>query len=96
MKRDRIRGFCTRCRHEQIFERAETHHGVHFFLTVVTFGLWLVSWIASSIGHRIRPWRCLQCNWPNPVFDLPNEPRSKDSTRTPSPDGSSDSSLRAP
>ena len=71
MTRDRIRGFCPRCRHRQVFERAELHHWVHFFLSIVTGGLWLISWISIYIGYRLRPWRCVQCNWHKPIFDTP-------------------------
>jgi len=72
---DRIRGFCPRCRHQQTFERVEIHHGLHLFLTVVTFGLWAVSWLSIYIGCRIRPWRCVQCNWHRPIFDHPSRDR---------------------
>jgi len=71
MTPDRIRGFCPRCRHQQTFERTQVHHLFHFFLSVVTFGLWLISWISIYIGHRMHPWRCVQCNWNRPVFDAP-------------------------
>ena len=69
MKRDRIRGFCPRCRHQQIFQRVHIQHGLHLFLSVVTLGLWLVSWLSIYIGCRVRPWRCVQCNWHRPIFD---------------------------
>jgi RNase P subunit RPR2 len=68
MTRDRRRGYCARCRHQQVFERSRLHHGVHFFLSVITGGLWLVSWLSIYIGHRFRPWRCLQCGWHKPLF----------------------------
>jgi hypothetical protein len=71
MTRDRIRGYCPRCRHEQLFNRSQIHHGIHLLFTFLTFGLWLVSWIAITIGNRIRPWRCQQCNWYKPLFNVP-------------------------
>jgi hypothetical protein len=68
MTNERVRGFCPRCRHQQIFEKSRLHHGVHFLLSVLTCGLWLVSWVSIYIGHRFRPWRCVQCGWPKPQF----------------------------
>jgi len=50
-----------------LFEKSEIHHGVHFFLSIVTVGIWLVSWISIYIGHRLRPWRCRQCGWRTPL-----------------------------
>jgi hypothetical protein len=72
MTRDRIRGYCPRCSHSQLFNRSEIHHGIHLFVTILTCGLWLVSWIAVIVGHRIRPWRCQQCGWAKPIFDGPD------------------------
>jgi len=51
MTKERIRGYCPRCGHEQLF----------------TLGLWVVSWVAISIGNQIRPWRCQQCGWYKPL-----------------------------
>jgi len=80
MTPDRTRGFCPRCRHQQIFERTRIHHGVHLALTVLTCGLWSVSWISSYIGYRLRPWRCQQCHWHKPIFDLPNQKKKAPET----------------
>jgi hypothetical protein len=68
MRSDRIRGYCPHCGHHQLFEKSEIHHGVHLFLSIITVGLWLVSWISIVIGHKLRPWRCLQCGWHTPLF----------------------------
>ena len=68
MNKGRIRGFCPRCGHDQLFSKNKIHHGVHLFLTILTLGLWLVSWVAISIGHQIRPWRCQQCGWYKPLL----------------------------
>jgi len=68
MTKERIRGYCPRCGHQQLFEKNQIHHGVHFFLTILTLGLWLVSWVAVYVGHQFRPWRCQQCGWYKPLF----------------------------
>jgi hypothetical protein len=46
-----------------LFEKTEINHGLHLFLSIITVGLWLVSWISLAIVHRLRPWRCLHCGW---------------------------------
>ena len=77
MTRERIRGFCPRCGHDQLFTRHKTHHGVHLFLTIVTLGLWLVSWVSIFIGNQIRPWRCQQCGWYKPIIKPEDEALAK-------------------
>jgi hypothetical protein len=46
-----------------LFEKTEIHHGLHLILSIITVGLWLVSWISIAIVHKLRPWRCLHCGW---------------------------------
>jgi hypothetical protein len=69
MKKNKVRAHCSRCRHEQLFIRAELNHPLHLALTVVTLGLWTVSWAALCIGKLMRPWRCEHCGWHNPEFE---------------------------
>jgi predicted RNA-binding Zn-ribbon protein involved in translation (DUF1610 family) len=73
MKKEKLRAYCPRCRHEQIFLRAKTNHPLHLILALLTAGLWLISWIALYIGRIIRPWRCEHCGWHKP--DLGHQPR---------------------
>jgi hypothetical protein len=68
MRKEKIRAHCPRCRHQQLFIRAHLNHSLHFVLTLVTAGLWSISWFALCIGQWMRPWRCEHCNWHNPVF----------------------------
>jgi len=56
------------CRHRQVFVRAESNHLLNLFLTVLTGGLWLVSWVAVCIGKSMRPWCCEHCGWHEPEF----------------------------
>jgi hypothetical protein len=67
-----IRAYCSQCRHEHTFVRARHHHGIHFFLSVITCGIWLVAWVAICIGQVMRPWRCEHCGWHKPVFRNPS------------------------
>jgi hypothetical protein len=41
---------------------------MHALLTVATFGLWGVSWLAVIIGNLKWPWRCKHCGWKDPDF----------------------------
>jgi hypothetical protein len=45
------------------------HHGVHLFFSLVTIGLWAVSWLSIYIMHRRHPWRCEHCGWNRPDFN---------------------------
>jgi len=62
MTKDKIHAHCARCRHQQIFVRADINHGLHLLLALVTGGLWL----ALCIGKFVRPWRCEHCGWHKP------------------------------
>jgi hypothetical protein len=71
MKKDKIRAHCPRCRHRQPFLREKVNHPLHLLLTILTGGLWLISWIALAIGRLRYPWRCEHCGWHSPVFGKP-------------------------
>ena len=45
------------------------NHPVHAFLSVITGGLWLISWAAICVGKIRYPWRCEHCGWHKPEFD---------------------------
>jgi hypothetical protein len=60
---DRLRAYCVRCRHVQLFRRIEPEHGCHAMLTLITAGLWLVSWLSVVLVARLSPWRCPRCEW---------------------------------
>ena len=66
-----LHAYCARCRHRHVFVRTAVNHGFHLFLSVITFGLWLVSWVAVCIGRTMRPWRCEHCGWHKPEFRMP-------------------------
>ncbi len=88
MKKDKIRAYCRRCRHQQTFVRSEMHHGVHLFFTILTLGLWGVCWFSIYLGQLFRPWRCEHCRWHKPEFPdnlLKQTVRNEDSMRTPGP-----------
>ena len=72
MKKDKMKGkiraYCRRCRHEQVFVRSVIHHRVHLFFSVATLGLWAVCWGAICLAQYFRPWRCEHCRWPKPEF----------------------------
>jgi predicted Zn-ribbon and HTH transcriptional regulator len=81
MRKDKVRAHCPRCRHQQIFVTARINHPLHLGLTLLTAGLWLISWIALSIGKVLRPWRCEHCGWHKPEFG----PRAELAGNSPSP-----------
>src|SRR5580658_5304009 len=42
-------GYCAHCGHDQLFRSTEIDHPLHLTITVVTFGLWSVSWLSLWI-----------------------------------------------
>jgi hypothetical protein len=54
---------CAYCDEERIFHRRSIDHKTHFILTVLTLGLWSVSWLAAAIGKRLEPLSCTSCHW---------------------------------
>jgi len=62
----KIRAFCARCKHKQSFEMTTINHSMHLLLTILTGGLWGISWMAHVVGMGIRPWRCKHCGWHKP------------------------------
>ncbi len=57
--------FCPTCNTDRKFHREGINHRLHLILTVLTGGLWLVSWIAITIGRRYEPWNCNICDMPH-------------------------------
>lgn len=56
------RGYCAFCEEERAFRPPRAHHSFHITLTVLTFGVWGVSYAALLI-HRLflAPLRCAHC-----------------------------------
>lgn len=63
-----IRAYCAKCRHRQSFVKTKVNHVLHLILTILTLGLWGISWAAHTIGMYYRPWRCKHCGWHKPEF----------------------------
>lgn len=45
-------------------QRRVPEHIVHGTLTVLTCGLWGVSWLSMSVVMKGEPWRCTRCRAP--------------------------------
>jgi len=45
-------------------QRRVPDHMVHGGLTLVTCGLWLVSWVSMAMVMRGEVWRCTRCRAP--------------------------------
>ena len=59
----RVRAFCSRCHHVQLFKREKPNHALHLFLSVITAGMWLISWLSVAIMANYQPWQCQRCGW---------------------------------
>ncbi len=74
-KKEQVWAYCSRCQHHQPFVRVEIRHGPHLLLTILTGGLWFISWLATYLGRMLRPWRCEHCGWHKPEFRPGSEGR---------------------
>ena len=66
------------------------HHGVHLLFSILTLGLWTVSWLAIYIARLFRPWRCEHCRWHKPEFTTDTQKlaaRNRTSAGVPGPRG---------
>ena len=61
-----VRAYCARCKQKQPFEETTVNHKFHLLLTILTGGLWLISWGAHYVGMLRRPLRCKRCGWRTP------------------------------
>lgn len=53
------RHYCRSCRREVVAEADPVSHVLHFFVTLLTFGLWFPVWIiVTFFGRR---WHCRHC-----------------------------------
>jgi len=55
--------YCNRCEMYVLAQSTDTPlHGLHVVLAIITYGIWLVPWIFTTINHAIRfPYRCVHC-----------------------------------
>jgi len=61
MAHEFINAFCKECGQERTFYRRRINHLLHFVLSVLTGGLWLVSWVSLILNHKHLPWTCGAC-----------------------------------
>lgn len=52
-------GFCKRCKKQVMIRRKSANNILHFCLTIMTAGLWLIVWLLCLV--QIGGWRCTAC-----------------------------------
>lgn len=52
---------CWRCDEQTLHTKHGTAHLVHFLLSIVTCGLWVILWVAAAISNSTSPWICSRC-----------------------------------
>lgn len=52
-------GYCQVCEKRVPVSRPRANHILHFFLSLFTFGLWVLVWLGLSI--KFGGWRCVKC-----------------------------------
>ena len=53
--------FCNECGKERTFYRTLPNHKLHLILSILTGGLWLVSWLSLIFNQKHLPWTCGAC-----------------------------------
>lgn len=51
--------FCDYCDEYVLATRKKTNHILHFFLSIITGGLWILIWFLASI--KVGGWKCTKC-----------------------------------
>lgn len=52
--------FCKRCQKETLFVRPTTAHVLHFFLSIVTLGWWIIAWVIIGLNNKSQG-QCTVC-----------------------------------
>lgn len=66
---------CSYCNDTRHFRKRSLDHLIHLAATVFTFGLWSVAWLAVTIHHFRKPWRCSYCGSRMPRATPPESTR---------------------
>lgn len=56
---EEAQGFCKDCNRNVVKKRKGTNHVLHFLITVLTIGIWVVVWILLTI--KFGGWYCSIC-----------------------------------
>lgn len=60
MATDQRMNHCKRCGKATIHISHSTSHLLHLFLSVMTFGVWMLVWLLMAMGHGAES-RCTEC-----------------------------------
>lgn len=70
--------WCNPCQANTGHLREKPSHLLHFLLTLVTGGLWVVVWVALTLTWKNRHWLCMGCGMP---YTEPRRTRSAGAER---------------
>ena len=59
MGEEKTQKYCKQCKSQVLAVRPTANHILHFLITILTCGLWVIMWILISI--RIGGWKCPRC-----------------------------------
>jgi hypothetical protein len=71
---------CPHCRRRSTPRTIRIKHGIHLFLTIITAGLWAVSWLALVLSRRVWPIQCHRCGARLPAQAAESPSEAKDLT----------------
>lgn len=55
------RAYCSACREVMEIRRKLPNRKVHYWMTMITLGVWLIPWGIAEIKARFHYWRCINC-----------------------------------
>ena len=56
--------FCKSCKTNRLFVKTTPNHLLHFLISVLTLGAWLIVWFFISVSNESQPWICNTCGHP--------------------------------
>jgi len=56
--------WCNPCQANTGHLREKPNHLLHFLLTIVTGGIWIIVWLAVVLTWRKHEWLCMGCGKP--------------------------------
>lgn len=52
MATNRVMSFCRNCKKQTLHLQPATSHVLHFLLSIVTFGLWIIVWLLVATSNN--------------------------------------------
>lgn len=57
----RVQRYCKGCRQYRLFDKQRVNHLLHFFISLLSAGVWAIVWALLVIANMFRRYRCPHC-----------------------------------